>query len=94
MGSYAGSSIRKWWDWGWSWVLSRKPVFARDLELNEEETRALGCHDKGSWRHVLYKVRAEIRKIMRSDNVGLPQTCKYNSFDYSKNFDDGNRNMD
>ncbi|XP_021636222.1 uncharacterized protein LOC110632331 isoform X2 [Hevea brasiliensis] len=75
VGEYAGSSIRKWWDWGWSWILSRKPVFAKDLEMNEEETRILGCQNKGSWRHVFYKARSEIRKIVRSnDKVGLPQT--------------------
>ncbi|CAK7329064.1 unnamed protein product [Dovyalis caffra] len=90
MGEYAGSSIRKWWDWGWSWILSRKPVFAQDLEMNEEETRFLGCHNKGSWRHVFFKVRSEVRKLVRSeDKVGLPQTCKYDSFNYSKNFDPG-----
>ncbi|KAB2042530.1 hypothetical protein E1A91_D02G227300v1 [Gossypium mustelinum] len=89
MGEYAGSSIRKWWDWGWSWVLSKKPSFAKDIEMNEEETRILGCHNKGSWRHVFYKVRSEIRKLVGSDKVGLPQTSRYNSLDYSKNFDDG-----
>ncbi|KAB5561678.1 hypothetical protein DKX38_006635 [Salix brachista] len=88
MGEYAGSSIRKWWDWGWSWILSKKPIFAQDLEMNEEETRVLGCHSKGSWRHVFFKVRCEVRKLVRSDDkVGLPQTYRYNSFDYSKNFD-------
>ncbi|XVF67119.1 hypothetical protein PTKIN_Ptkin10aG0095600 [Pterospermum kingtungense] len=91
MGEYAGSSIRKWWDWGWSWVLSRKPVFAKDLEMNEEETRILGCHNKGSWRHVFYKVKSEIKKLVGSDKVGLPQTYRYSSLDYSKNFDDGNK---
>ncbi|GMJ12955.1 hypothetical protein like AT4G35320 [Hibiscus trionum] len=91
MGEYAGSSIRKWWDWGWSWVLSKKPIFAKDIEMNEEETRILGCHSKGSWRHIFYKVRSEIRKLVGSDHkVGLPQTCRYNPLDYSKNFDDGN----
>ncbi|KAI4350206.1 hypothetical protein L6164_004680 [Bauhinia variegata] len=90
MGDYAGTSVRKWWDWGWTWILTRKPVFARDLELNEEETKILGSQNKGSWRHVFYKVRSEIRKILGSDHV-LPQTYKYNSFDYSKNFDDGRR---
>ncbi|KAK8605852.1 hypothetical protein V6N13_102621 [Hibiscus sabdariffa] len=89
-GEYAGSSIKKWWDWGWSWVLSKKPTFARDIEMNEEETRILGCHNKGSWRHVFYKARSEIRKLVGSDHkVGLPQTCRYNPLDYSKNFDDG-----
>ncbi|TXG65051.1 hypothetical protein EZV62_012045 [Acer yangbiense] len=88
MGEYAGNSIRKCWDWSWSWVLSKKPNFAQDLELNEEETIILGCHNKGSWRHVFYKVRFEIRKLMGSNKVGLPQTCKYTSFEYSKNFDD------
>lgn len=86
MGAYAGSSIRKWWDWGWTWILSRKPTFARDLELNEEETAILGCNNKGSWRHVFYKVWSEIRKLVGSDHhVVLPQTFKYDSFNYSKN---------
>lgn len=35
MGEAAGTSIRRWWDWGWTWILSKKPVFARDLEMNE-----------------------------------------------------------
>ncbi|KAE8661606.1 CMP-sialic acid transporter 4-like isoform X1 [Hibiscus syriacus] len=86
MGDYAGSSIRKWWDWGWSWVLSRKPMFAQDLEMNEEETRVLGCHNKGNWMHVFYKMRSEIKKLMGSDKVGLPQTRRYDSLAYSKNF--------
>ncbi|GKV04946.1 hypothetical protein SLEP1_g17026 [Rubroshorea leprosula] len=91
MGEYATSSIRKWWEWGCSWILFRKPAFARDLELNEEETRVLGSHNKGSWRHVFHKVRSEMRKLVRSDEVGLPQTYRYDSPNYSKNFDDGNR---
>ncbi|KAL5856285.1 hypothetical protein ACOSQ3_006123 [Xanthoceras sorbifolium] len=33
IGEYAGTSIRKWWDWGWSWVLYKKPTFAQDLEM-------------------------------------------------------------
>ena len=91
MGEYAGSSIRKWWDWGWSWILSKKPIFAQDLEMNEEETKVLGSHSRGSWRHVFYKVRSELKRFTTSDRVGLPQTCRYDSFSYSKNFDDGMR---
>ncbi|KAK8659645.1 hypothetical protein V6N13_029842 [Hibiscus sabdariffa] len=91
MGDYAGSSIRKWWDWGWSWVLSRKPIFAQDLEMNEEETRALGCHNKGSWGHVFYKLRSEVKKLMGSDKVGLPQTCRYDSLANSKNLGNESR---
>uniref|UniRef100_A0A5B7BXK4 Uncharacterized protein n=1 Tax=Davidia involucrata TaxID=16924 RepID=A0A5B7BXK4_DAVIN len=86
MGEYAaaGSSlVRKWWDWGWAWILSRKPTFARDLEMNEQETVLLGCHNKGSWRHVFYKVRSELTRLVGSDNVGLPQTII--------SFDDGKR---
>ncbi|XP_023921679.1 uncharacterized protein LOC112033133 [Quercus suber] len=91
MGEYAGTSIKKWWDWGFSWILSRKPIFAKDLEMNEEETKMLGPQNKGSWRHVFYKVRSEIRKLVGSDQVRLPQTYKYSSYDYSKNFDNGSR---
>jgi hypothetical protein len=89
MGEYAGSFIRKWWDWGWSWVLSRKPIFTSYLEMNEEETKILGSQNRGSWRHVFYKVRYEIRKLVGSGHVGIPQTYRYDSYNYSKNFDDG-----
>ncbi|XP_073010701.1 uncharacterized protein [Typha latifolia] len=82
--------LRRWWDRSWAWVLSRKPDFARDLEMNEEETAMLGCHGKGSWRHVFFKVRAEIRKLIGSGS-SLPTTHKfrYDSFNYAQNFDDG-----
>ncbi|KAK1376120.1 Protein downstream neighbor of son like [Heracleum sosnowskyi] len=76
----AGSSIRKWWDLGWSWILSRKPAFAQDLEMNDEETSFLGPHKKGSWLHLFYKVRSEFDKILSfrsSSNLTLPQTFKY-----------------
>ncbi|XP_073158008.1 uncharacterized protein [Henckelia pumila] len=78
MGENAGDSIRKWWDWGWGWILSRKPAFAADLEMNEEETTTIGFHNKGSWRHVFFKVTSQLRrKLSRSDDVGLPQTMRY-----------------
>ncbi|XP_031126519.1 uncharacterized protein LOC116028832 [Ipomoea triloba] len=83
-------SIRRWWDWGWSWILSRKPTFAKDLEMNEDEKAALGCHSKGSWRHVFYKVKFELRRRLMGSE-GLPQTFRYDSLDYSKNFDDQTR---
>ncbi|KAL3383263.1 hypothetical protein AABB24_002654 [Solanum stoloniferum] len=86
MGEYTGNSIRKWWDWGLGWIMSKKPAFANDLEMNEEEKAVLGCNSKGSWRHVFYKVRSELRRFIGSgNNVGLPQTFRYN---YSNNFDD------
>lgn len=77
---HAGSSIRKWWDLGWSWILSRKPAFAQDVEMNDEETSFLGSHNKGSWLHLFYKVRSEFDKILSfrsSSNLTLPQTFKY-----------------
>ncbi|CAI9104831.1 OLC1v1003598C1 [Oldenlandia corymbosa var. corymbosa] len=66
---YAGNSIRKWWDLGWAWVLSRKPAFAQDLEMNEHEMAAIGSHHKGSWKHVLFKLKLELGKLLRSDNM-------------------------
>ncbi|XP_010270535.1 PREDICTED: uncharacterized protein LOC104606839 [Nelumbo nucifera] len=76
IGESAGNSVRKWWDWGWGWIISRKPAFAKDLEMNEEESAMLGCHNKGTWRHVFYKVRSEFTRLVGSNNAaGLP----YNS---------------
>ncbi|KAL6497952.1 hypothetical protein OROHE_026798 [Orobanche hederae] len=82
--SSAGSCIRKWWVLGWGWILSQKPTFATDLEMNDREIAALGSH---SWRHVCYRVTSQLRrKFLRSDdNVGLPQTFRYDSINYSNN---------
>lgn len=93
MGEYAGSSVKKWWDLGWSWILSKKPIFAEDLEMNEEEIKVIGSHNKGSWRHVFYKVRSEFRKLLGSQNVGLPQTYKCDSTNYSNDFDNGRKSQ-
>ncbi|XP_027332965.1 uncharacterized protein LOC113847865 [Abrus precatorius] len=74
MGHYAGTSVRKWWDWSWAWILSRKPIFATDLEMNDQETKLLGSHNRGTLRHVFYKFRSEIRRFITSDHATLPQT--------------------
>ncbi|XP_020593315.1 uncharacterized protein LOC110033620 [Phalaenopsis equestris] len=87
---FTGGSLRRWWEWSWSWLLSKKPGFVRDLEMNEEETEVLGYHRKGSVRHLFYKIRSEIRKLVQPQR--LPTThCKfrYDSFSYAQNFDGG-----
>ncbi|CAJ1971651.1 unnamed protein product [Sphenostylis stenocarpa] len=84
VGDYAGTSIRKWWDWSWAWILSRKPIFASDLEMNDQETKLLGSHSKGTWRHVIYKMRSEIRRFITSDHATLPQT--YSASPHSSSF--------
>ncbi|KMT01581.1 hypothetical protein BVRB_9g215770 [Beta vulgaris subsp. vulgaris] len=79
MGENAGSSIKKWWDLGWAWVLSRKPTFVQDLEMNEEEKHVLGFHNRGNLRHLFFKVKSEVRKLLRYDDMSLPQT--FNKYD-------------
>lgn len=74
MSDYAGTSIRSWWDWSWAWILSRKPIFATDLEMNHHETKLLGSHNRGTWRHVFYKLRSEITRFISSDHSPLPQS--------------------
>lgn len=74
MGENAGSSIKKWWDMGWAWVLSRKPAFVQDLEMNEEEKHFLGFQNRGSLKHLFFKVKSEVRKLFRYDDMSLPQT--------------------
>lgn len=89
-----GGPLRRWWDWGWGWILSRKPVFARDVEMNEEEIQMLGCHSKGSLRHLFYKVRSELRRLVRSQTLPTTmngQQFRYDSISYAHNFDDGKR---
>ncbi|KAL0726057.1 hypothetical protein Bca4012_022150 [Brassica carinata] len=64
MGKQVGSSVKEWWEWGWSWILSRKPVFIRDLELNREEAKTIGSQNRGSIMHVFFKLRSRIRTLM------------------------------
>uniref|UniRef100_A0A1D1Z8K5 Uncharacterized protein n=1 Tax=Anthurium amnicola TaxID=1678845 RepID=A0A1D1Z8K5_9ARAE len=92
IGDLAGGSLRRWWDWGWGWILSRKPTFARDLEMNEEETAMLGCHGKGSWRHVLYKLRSELRKVVGSGasaSASAEGGFRCDSFGHEQHLHDG-----
>ncbi|XP_058753025.1 uncharacterized protein LOC131626214 [Vicia villosa] len=72
--SSVGDSIRSWWLWIFAWILSRKPIFATDLEMNEQETKHLASGDRGSWKHVFYRMRSEIKRITNSDDSYLPQT--------------------
>ncbi|KAG9136779.1 hypothetical protein Leryth_004539 [Lithospermum erythrorhizon] len=88
MSETASNSIVKWWGWGWDWILSRKPPFALDLEMSEEEKGALGCRNKGSWRHVLFKIKNFVGGADKAKFAG-----KYDSVgSYFKNFDN-KRNM-
>ncbi|CAL5435365.1 unnamed protein product [Camellia sinensis] len=40
--------------------------------MNEQVTAVLGCHSKGSWRHVFYK----LRKLLVRPHHNLPQTFR------------------
>ncbi|KAM7517126.1 hypothetical protein LguiA_006709 [Lonicera macranthoides] len=79
MGEYAGSKAKKWWEWRLAWILSKKPTFASNLEISEEETSILESRNKGSWRHVFYKVRSELRQIVRPDKPNVDETGKKGS---------------
>ncbi|OAY70707.1 uncharacterized protein LOC109711159 [Ananas comosus] len=84
---FTAAPIRRWWDLGWRWILSRKPAFAGDLEMNEEETAVLGRQSKGSLRHIFYKLRSEVRKLVGSDKLPTTQKFRYDAINYVQNFD-------
>lgn len=67
-----GGSLRQWWQWGVGWLLSKKPGFAGDLEMNEDEGRHGGRGTWG-WGHVLYRVRSGVRRLVVSAH-SLPTT--------------------
>jgi hypothetical protein len=55
-----------------------------DLELNEEEVAVLGTHNKGSLRHVLYRVQSGFRKlVMGSGTLPVSQKVRSDSFSYN-----------
>lgn len=47
--------------------------------MNEEEKHVIGVQNRGSFMHIFYKVRSELRKIVRSDDMSLPQTFRYDN---------------
>lgn len=52
-------------------------MFLYECCVLQEEARAIGSDSRGSWKHVLFKVRSEIRKLVGSDaHMGLPQTIR------------------
>jgi hypothetical protein len=88
----ASGALRRWWERGLDWVMARRPPFARGLGMSGDEAAALGgCHNRGTWRHVLYKVRAGARRLLGRD--GRPRVAEqdfgYDSVSYARNFDDG-----
>ncbi|XP_062195101.1 uncharacterized protein LOC133898425 [Phragmites australis] len=87
----AAGALRRWWEWGLGWVMARRPLFARGLEMSEDEAAALGgCHNRGTWLHVFYKVRAGARRLLGRDGRPLPaRDFRYDSVSYGQNFDDG-----
>jgi len=89
--SDAGAPLRRWWQWGWGWILAKKPTFAQDLEMNEEETKMLGFHSRGTWKHIFYKVRSGIRELVRPSTLPTTHRFRYDSLSYAQNFDDGKK---
>lgn len=99
LGAFAGGPLKRWWDWGVGWLLSKNPGFASDLEMNEEEVAALGRQSRGSWGHILYKMRCGVRRLVVSHSLpttqkhSLPTTqqvqCKPATFAYTQSFHNG-----
>lgn len=80
--SWMGAELAgRWWGWGWDWILSKKPSFAADLEMNDQEMAALGSHSRGTFKHVFFKLKSEVGKLLRgsSHNMVLPQSVRPSS---------------
>ncbi|KAJ1702240.1 hypothetical protein LUZ63_002019 [Rhynchospora breviuscula] len=81
--SLSTNSLFQWWNWGVGWFLSRKPLMMSDLEMNKEEMAVLGTHNKGSLRHVLYRVQSGFRRLVMGSGSDLPVTHKVRSHSFS-----------
>lgn len=79
MGEQRGSSsVKEWWEWSWSLILLKKlPVFFTDLEFNEKQTKSsLGNQQRGGFAQVFFRLRSEIRRLLRtSSSDSLPLSC-------------------
>ncbi|ESQ50779.1 hypothetical protein EUTSA_v10023149mg [Eutrema salsugineum] len=73
-----GSSVKEWWEWSWSLILLKKlPIFFADLEFNKDETKSsFGNQQRGSFAQVLFRLRSEIRRLLRPSSDSLPLSCK------------------
>ncbi|KAJ4753089.1 hypothetical protein LUZ62_087494 [Rhynchospora pubera] len=81
--SFSASPLFQWWSWGVGWFLSKKPLMMSDLEMNEEEMAVLGTHNKGSLRHVLYRVQSGVRRFVMGSGSHLPVSHKVRSDSFS-----------
>ncbi|XP_010515309.1 PREDICTED: uncharacterized protein LOC104791178 [Camelina sativa] len=79
MGEQGGSSVKEWWEWSWSWILLKKlPIFFTDLEVNKNGAKpSLGNQQTGSFTHVFFMLRSEIRRLLRPSSDSLPLSCKH-----------------
>lgn len=79
-GEGGNSSMKEWWEWSWSLILLKKlPAFFTDLEFNKNEAKpSIGnSQQRGSFVHVFFKLRSEIRRLLRSSSSdSLPLSCK------------------
>lgn len=64
-------------------------MFTRESHKGKDKA-VLGGRNGNMWRNLVQRAKIRVRKLLISDsNANQPQTCRYSSSDYSKNFDDG-----
>ncbi|GLJ35244.1 hypothetical protein SUGI_0709180 [Cryptomeria japonica] len=76
---------RKFWQWGREWISAKKASLYRGLMMEDDEA-LVGCC-RISWRHLFWKIRAEVRRMIQPREA---QRFGYDAISYSQNFDDGN----
>jgi len=86
-----GTSIWKWWDWGWEWIASTKKTIWRKMENARDGDLVLG-YDTSNWRHSFWKLRTHLRKIVGkgpASTMTQKFDFRYDALSYAQNFDDG-----
>nr|XP_040258082.1 uncharacterized protein LOC109786598 [Aegilops tauschii subsp. strangulata]XP_040258083.1 uncharacterized protein LOC120975529 [Aegilops tauschii subsp. strangulata] len=89
----AAGALRQWWELRLGWIMTRKPYFTRALEMSVVVAAVLECHCLSTLRHVFYKGRVDVHRLLGRDGLLLGgvfvQDFRCDSINYDQNFNNG-----
>ncbi|XP_037416391.1 uncharacterized protein LOC119279100 [Triticum dicoccoides] len=89
----AAGALQQWWELRLGWIITRKHSFTRALEMSVDVAAVLGCHCLSTLRHVFYKGRVNVHRLLGRDGLLLEgvfvQDFRCDCIYYDQNFNNG-----